>query len=189
VNRRAKDLAARTFRVARPATPARNVAKTGVQIVAVWGFALGVLPALAVRVDAHLGLPRWRARARVPAGVALFTMGSAIGLRSAWVMAHVGKGTPIPFDAARDLVVVGPYRVIRNPMVVSAITQATGIAVALGSPTTATIPVAGIVLWNRYLRPPEEQFLAERFGEPYERYRAAVRCWVPTWPPYDASHT
>jgi protein-S-isoprenylcysteine O-methyltransferase Ste14 len=46
--------------------------------------------------------------------------------------------------------------------------------------------VAGIVLWNRLLRPPEEQFLAERFGQPYEHYRNAVRCWVPRWPPYSS---
>lgn len=187
MNDRAKALAVRAFRVSRPGTTAWLMAKTAVQIVGVWGFALGVLPAAAVHVERTLGLPRVRVRGQVPVGTAMFAAGSAIGLRSAWVMARVGRGTPVPFDAASELVVVGPYRVIRNPMTVSAILQSSAVAVAVGSPASATIPLAGIVLWNRYLRPPEEQFLLERFGEPYERYRGAVRCWVPRWPPYDAS--
>ena len=38
-------------------------------------------------------------------------------------MAVTGRGTPLPFDAARDLVVSGPYRLVRNPMVVAGLTQ------------------------------------------------------------------
>jgi protein-S-isoprenylcysteine O-methyltransferase Ste14 len=174
----------RLFRVARPADPRWVAAKTGVQIVGVWGFALGLLPALAVRADRRVGLPRVHGRGQIPVGAALFTAGSALGLASAWVMAQRGRGTPVPFDAARDLVVAGPYRVVRNPMVVGAIAQSSGIALALGSPTAATIPVAGVLVWTRLLQPPEEAFLTERFGAPYRRYQAAVRCWVPTWPPY-----
>ena len=82
--------------------------------------------------------------------------------------------------------VVGPYRVVRNPMVVGAISQTTGIAILLGSPSVATIPVAGIVLWNAFLRPPEEKFLTDRFGDSYRRDQDHVTCWIPTWPPYTA---
>lgn len=178
-----------TYRVANPTSSTRLLRRTGVQIVVVWGVALGALPAIAVQVDRRLGLPRLRWRGRVPLGVVLFVAGSAVGLRSAWVMATAGRGTPIPFDAARELVVTGPYRVVRNPMAVSAIVQSTGIALALGSPTAALIPPAGAVVWNQVIRPTEEDFLEERFGDPYRRYQAAVRCWVPTLPPYDAEGT
>lgn len=175
-----------TYRVANPAAPGRLLRRTGVQIVVVWGAALGVLPALAVQVDRRAGLPRLRWRGRRPIGVALFVAGSAVGLSSAWHMAVAGRGTPIPFDAARELVVVGPYRYIRNPMAVSAIVQSAGIALGLGSPTAALIPPAGAVVWNQLIRPTEEDFLVDRFGDAYRRYRAAVRCWVPTLQPYDA---
>ena len=179
---RAKAVA--TYRVAKPASRAALVARTGGQIVLVWGFALGVLPALAMKVDERLALPRLRWRRRVPAGVALFAAGSAVGLASAWYMASEGKGTPIPFDAASRLVVAGPYRLVRNPMAVSAIAQSAGIALALGSPTASLIPISGAVMWNRVIRPSEEDFLVGLFGDPYRRYQDAVRCWVPTWPPY-----
>jgi len=184
VKGRALDLASRTFRVARPDSRNRILVKTGLQIVGVWGFALGLLPALAVQADTVLGLPRWRSPRRRPLGLVLLVAGSALGLTSAWVMADKGKGTPIPFDAARELVVVGPYRVVRNPMVLGAISQTTGIAILLGSPSVAAIPVTGIVVWNAMLRPPEEKFLADRFGDSYRRYQDAVTCWFPTWPPY-----
>ena len=101
-------------------------------------------------------------------------------------MAVAGRGTPIPFDAASELVVVGPYRFIRNPMAVSAIAQSTGIALALGSPTAALIPPTGAIVWNQLIRPTEEDFLVDRFGEAYRRYQAAVRCWVPALRPYVA---
>ena len=174
-----------TFRVARPASRRVLAAKTGAQIVVVWGFALAVLPAVAVRVERRLGLPRLRLRARVPVGAALLAVGSATGLVSAWFMAEDGKGTPIPFDAARELVVVGPYRIVRNPMAVSAIAQSAGVAALLGSPLACLIPVSGAVLWNRLIRPSEEDFLREQFGDPYRHYQRHVRCWVPTWPPYE----
>ena len=102
-------------------------------------------------------------------------------------MATRGHGTPVPFDAARALVVAGPYRVIRNPMAVSAINQLLGIAAALGSPGCVVLAIGGGVVWHVLIRPPEERYLAATFGAEYERYRAAVRCWIPRWPPYPAA--
>jgi protein-S-isoprenylcysteine O-methyltransferase Ste14 len=177
-------LPAKLFRAARPASANANLTKTAVQIVAVWGFALGLLPAVAGRVDNALGLPKLRWRGRRWHGAALLAVGSAAGLASARTLVVRGEGTPLPLDAARNLVVAGPYRVIRNPMVMTGLTQSAAVAVLIGSPTAMTLPIAGGVVWNRVLRPSEERFLAQRFGEPYEAYRRAVRCWVPRWPPY-----
>ena len=174
------------YRVANPSSSTRLLRRTGVQILVVWGVALGGFPAIAVQVDRRIGLPRLRWRGQRPLGIALFAVGSAVGLRAAWVMATAGRGTPIPFDAARRLVVVGPYRVVRNPMAVSAIAQSAGVALALGSPTSALIPPAGAFIWNQVIRPTEEEFLVDRFGDSYRRYQAAVRCWVPTLHPYVA---
>lgn len=172
------------FRAARPASPGWNVAKTLVQIVVVWGFALGLLPAITVTAEDLLDVPRWGWDGRVPFGIALFLAGSTCGLTSAWLMATIGEGTPVPFDAARTLVVAGPYRVIRNPMAVSAINQLLGIAAALGSAGCVVLAIGGGVVWHLGIRPSEERYLAASFGAPYERYRAAVRCWIPRWPPY-----
>ena len=169
----------RLFRVARRSGPAWNLVKTLVQIVVVWGFALGLLPWLAVAAEDASGVPRRQWPGRVPLGIVVFLLGSAVGIACAWLMATVGQGTPVPFDAARKLVVAGPYRYVRNPMAVSATVQMTGVALLYGSAATLVLAVGGGVLWHVVIRPGEERFLADRFGEPYEAYRAAVRCWVP----------
>lgn len=169
----------RLYRIARPAGPVANLAKTLVQLVVVWGFALGVLPWLAVQVEDAVGVARWGWPGCHVLGAVIFAAGSALGLYSAWVMATAGQGTPVPFDAARELVVRGPYRFVRNPMAVSAIVQTIGVAAAYGSAATLGLALGGAVLWHVGIRPSEERFLVARFGEPYKAYRAAVRCWVP----------
>jgi protein-S-isoprenylcysteine O-methyltransferase Ste14 len=174
----------RLFRVARPAGPVKNVTKTLVQLVTVWGFALGLLPWLAVTAEDAIGLSHWSWPGRVALGLVTFVAGSAFGIASAWVMAIVGQGTPVPFDAARELVIAGPYRIIRNPMATSATVQLGGVAAMYGSATVLLLAVGGGVLWNVAIRPGEERFLADRFGDAYEAYRATVRCWVPRRTPY-----
>lgn len=170
------------FRVAKPATATRHVLATAGQVVVVWGFALGLLPALTVAAEDALDIPRWTATARALPAAALFAVGSAVGLTSAWIMATRGKGTPIPFDAAAELVVVGPYRYVRNPMAVSAIVQMLGVACAYGSAGCVVLAIGGGVVWHVVIRPPEERFLADRFGEAYERYRTTTKLWIPTRP-------
>jgi protein-S-isoprenylcysteine O-methyltransferase Ste14 len=172
------------FRTARPSGPAWNLVKTLVQVIVVWSIALGLLPWVAVSVEAWLGVSRWGWPGRVPLGVLLFLAGSSIGLWSAWLMAVEGAGTPVPFDAARHLVVQGPYRLVRNPMAVSGIVQLAGITIAVGSLAVGLLALAGGVMWHVVIRPSEERFLVEQFGEQYTAYRAEVLCWIPRWPPY-----
>ncbi len=172
------------FRTARPASSALNLLKTLAQIVVVWTFALVLLPAIVVAVESALDIPRWQSDATRRAGTIAFLAGSATGLWSAWLMAVRGKGTPVPFDAARELVIEGPYRVVRNPMAVSAVVQTIGVAIILGSTGTLTLALGGGLVWHAGIRPSEERFLVARFGAPYEDYRRHVRCWVPRWPPF-----
>jgi protein-S-isoprenylcysteine O-methyltransferase Ste14 len=172
------------FRAARDAGPVANLVKTAGQIVVVWTFALVALPTFVVWIERRAGLWRWRWSDRLVVGVAILIAASAVGLASAWVMATLGRGTPVPFDAARELVIAGPYRVIRNPMATSAVVQIIGVAVIRGSPLTLALAVVSGVGWHLAMRPPEERFLAERFGPAYEVYRRNVRCWLPRWPPY-----
>jgi protein-S-isoprenylcysteine O-methyltransferase Ste14 len=170
------------FRVANEAGPTRNVIATAVQVVIVWGIALGLLPALTVIAEDRIGLERWSWPGRFAIAAVLFVAGSAVGVWSAWVMAVRGRGTPIPFDAARELVIAGPYRVVRNPMALSAIVQMLGVAAAWGSLGCVGLAIAGAVVWHVVIRPPEEHFLADRFGEAYDHYRTTVPLWIPRPP-------
>src|SRR5438552_3638333 len=51
------------------------------------------------------------------AGWLLIAAGTALYFASAfWGFAVRGKGTPLPLDPPKKLVVEGPYRIVRNPM-------------------------------------------------------------------------
>ncbi|MPZ19429.1 MAG: hypothetical protein GEV06_16155 [Luteitalea sp.] len=54
----------------------------------------------------------------MPVGAALMLTGGLLALACAACFVVRGGGTPAPFDPPRALVIVGPYRYVRNPMYV-----------------------------------------------------------------------
>jgi protein-S-isoprenylcysteine O-methyltransferase Ste14 len=170
-------------RVARPASRAWNTLKTLLQIAAMWGVLLVAVPLAIHRMEARFDIPgpAWtglRPGADV-VGVALVVAGSLLGLWTANVMVREGAGTPLPLDTARELVVAGPYRHVRNPMAIGGFCQGIGVAVWLGSPAVLVYVAIGMAIWQWIARPWEERDLEERFGDRYRRYRLAVPCWLP----------
>lgn len=173
----------RAFRLARPARPAWNLAKTAGQIAVFWSVFLVVIPHALVELEHGLGIAPFGPIDRAILW-SVFVLSSALGLSSGYTMAVYGQGTPLPFDAPRRLVVRGPYRFIRNPMAVAGLTQGACVAGLLGSWLSLAFVVAGCVAWNYGVRPLEERHLAGQFGPDYLAYRRAVRCWIPVFPGY-----
>ena len=173
-------------REARPSPCWWVVVKTLCQTVVFWSVFLFLLPAGIVALENSLGLSgrRFGGVACAWCGAILFALGGSLGLASGLVMAVRGRGTPLPADCARELVVAGPYRYIRNPMAVAGLTQGVAVGVFLGSPAVIAFALLGGPVWHLFVRPWEEADLERRFGEPYRRYRAAVRCWLPRLPGY-----
>lgn len=176
-------------REARPTTCWCIVLKTLCQTVVFWSIFLFLLPTAIFAVEGRTCLAECRLDGPgfICGGIVLFTLGGSLGLTSGFVMAVRGRGTPLPSDCARKLVVVGPYRYIRNPMAVAGLAQGLGVGLFLGSPAVLAYALAGGPVWHVFVRPWEEADLERRFGEPYRRYRAAVRCWVPCLPGYQAA--
>lgn len=116
------------FRSARPASTAWNLAKTAIQTALFWLVFLGLGPCLLVRLGPVLSLGAWRFPGQHALALILFAVFTAINLTSGFVMARHGRGTPLPLDMANALVVVGPYRYLRNPMAVGGL----GAAFAIG---------------------------------------------------------
>lgn len=93
-------------RQARPATPAWNLTKTLFQMSIFWLLFLGVLPALFYLVESAARLDAWRFagwNGRV-VGAVLFALASCLGVSSAYVMAVLGLGTPLPIDCVSSRV-------------------------------------------------------------------------------------
>lgn len=173
-------------REARPASAAWNIVKTLAQAGTIWALFLFFIPAQLVQVERAVGMgrtefasPTWRLL-----GGALFFVIGAFGLSCGVLMAVRGRGTPLPLDCTQQLVIVGPYRYVRNPMAIASFAQGGAVGLFLGAPLVLAYALAGAVFWELILRRWEEADLERRFGEPYQQYRAQVRCWFPRRTPY-----
>ena len=172
------------FRGAAPTTPAGHLRRSLGQLVVFWTFFHLVVPLVIVfferRLDLALVDPSPDGLRLV--GWTLFAVSSLLGIASCVSMSWFGAGTPLPAATATELVVVGPYRFVRNPMAVAGAGQSFGIAAVVGSWVLAVGVVVGALFWEIIVRPEEEADLERRFGEPYRRYRASVRHWIPGRP-------
>ena len=172
------------FRPSRREDVRGNVRVTLVQSLVFWLVFLGAFPLAIHTLEARFSLPTFAPAAGDGWPWLVFAAAGSLGLFSGTTMARQGRGTPLPLDCPRRLVVEGPYRFVRNPMAVAGITQAIAVGLALGSPLTIVYSLAGAWLWNTAVRPIEEADLERRFGEDFVAYREAVRCWLPRWAPY-----
>jgi len=171
----------RCFCVASPGPTWRHVAATLAQTTLFWGVFLGLLPWGIHSGARWLATGQWPFPGHAALGLVVFVLASALGLTSGLCMAVRGRGTPLPLATARELVVVGPYRHVRNPMALAGIAQGVGVGLWLGDAWVVGYAITGAVLWHVAVRPSEERDLLQRFGEPYRRYHAAVPLWWPRW--------
>lgn len=177
------------FRPATETSVAWILIKTFTQIVVVWAIILVIFPYLISIVENKLGIPRLEFPFQKHIAAVLFVSVSSIGVFSAYIMAKIGLGTPLPLDHASKLVLRGPYSFVRNPMAVSGIGQGLAVALFLGSPLVAIYALMGSLIWQLIFRPLEEEDLRRRFGIEYENYCIATKCWIPRFRPYQIEGT
>ena len=127
------------------------------------------------------------ALARFWLGLVLVASGLVLAVWTVRLFVTAGEGTPAPWAPPQRLVVRGPYRHVRNPMITSVLVMLGGEALLFGSwPVASWILVFFAVNWIYFARV-EEPGLEQRFGEDYRRYKANVPRWLPRARPWDAS--
>jgi protein-S-isoprenylcysteine O-methyltransferase Ste14 len=117
-------------------------------------------------------------------GATLIIAGLGLFSWSVSLFVRVGHGTLAPWDPTRNLVAVGPYRFVRNPMISGVATLLIGQALLRGSWLVGLWSGVFILINHVYFVSREEPGLAERFGEPYRRYKANVPRWIPRRRPW-----
>ena len=142
------------------------------------GMVAGVIPALIVSGD---GLAPWPL---VLLGGVVVAVGLALIVQTVALFATIGKGTLAPWDPTSRLVVRGPYRRVRNPMISGVLCLLLGEALLFGSPAVLVWFAFVFALNAVYFPLVEEPDLQQRFGADYEAYRAAVPRWLPRLRPW-----
>lgn len=117
-------------------------------------------------------------------GIALIAAGFVLWLWTVRLFARIGKGTLAPWDPPRKLVVEGPYRHVRNPMITAVLMVLAGEAVLFWSLPLLfwfALFFAGTYAVFRLFEEPE---LEQRFGEEYREYKRNVPRWLPRRSPW-----
>lgn len=92
----------------------------------------------------------------------------------------IGKGTAVPIAPPRKIVVSGPYRLCRNPMLLGAILYYLGVGVYFGSLRIGVIMfLFSLIIGSCYIKLIEEQELQIKFGADYLEYKRRTPFLVP----------
>jgi protein-S-isoprenylcysteine O-methyltransferase Ste14 len=141
------------------------------------GFFLVFLPA---RVLAWSGIVRPAEVGAVQvAGIIIGAIGAALALWCIGTFIVIGRGTPAVFDPPRRLVIVGPYRLVRNPMYIGAGLALAGAALFYGSWALLSYGAAFALITHVLVVAYEEPTLRRTFGDGYDRYCQRVHRWCP----------
>jgi protein-S-isoprenylcysteine O-methyltransferase Ste14 len=95
-----------------------------------------------------------------------------------------GRGTLAPWDPPKHLVVEGPYRYVRNPMISGVLFIVSGEAMILLSSAHAVWALIFLLINVTYIPISEEPGLRQRFGASYEEYCANVGRFIPRITPW-----
>ena len=138
------------------------------------GMVAGYIPLVLLRrgpqietgIFAYLAFPLW-------------LIGGVILLWSFWNFLIQGRGTPAPIDPPRELVAVGFYRYVRNPMYVGVLAIIIGHFLRFGYWNLLVYAVIVFLAFNTFVTYYEEPTLKRQFGKSYEDYLQNVPRWIP----------
>jgi protein-S-isoprenylcysteine O-methyltransferase Ste14 len=144
---------------------------------------MGVMPAFFIWCSRPEGMletyPYSFHGVRCLAGVLLIGLGAKLCWRTVSLFTEKGEGTPAPFDPPKNLVIQGPYRYSRNPMMIGVWLVLSGEAIIFGSVLLVgwlTIFLSLCLLLIPFWEEPE---LEKRFEQTYREYKQRVPRWIP----------
>ena len=122
---------------------------------------------------------------RLPLAVILLLLGLLFGFWSNVVQNMVGKGGPLEVmnievsPKTQNLVVTGPYRYTRNPMLFGACVLYYVVAIYRNSVIAIAMVTLFMTFMLIFVKRTEEPRLLKDFGSDYEEYRQRVSMFIP----------
>jgi protein-S-isoprenylcysteine O-methyltransferase Ste14 len=123
------------------------------------------------------------------AGLWMLAIGLTLFISSLRRFAGDGEGTLAPWDPPRRLVIRGPYRYVRNPMISGVVFVLFGEALMLLSRPHAIWAATFLVINVIYIPLFEEPQLHARFGASYDEYCKHVPRLIPRLRPFTGEST
>jgi protein-S-isoprenylcysteine O-methyltransferase Ste14 len=133
----------------------------------------------------YIPLTFFRTGTRIDIGVLAFLaiplwfIGTLIVSRCFWDFTFKGRGTPVPLDPPKELVVTGFYRYVRNPIYVGVLLIFLGHFLWFGYLALLTYTLIAFIGVHIFIILYEEPTLKKKFGPAYEGYLKRVPRWIP----------
>jgi protein-S-isoprenylcysteine O-methyltransferase Ste14 len=120
------------------------------------------------------------------AGVLLAAAGLTLFLYTVFLFRTIGKGTLAPWTPTQKLVITGPYKYCRNPMITGVLFILLGESLFLHSTNILIWAGIFVIINTIYFILVEERSMLQRFGNDYRAYKKKVPRWLPKLKPYKA---
>ena len=122
-------------------------------------------------------------------GLILLTFGLLLLLKCISLFYTKGKGTLMPVSSieTRKLVIMGPYKYVRNPMIIGVIIILLGEGFFFNSWIILAWALFFFLVNLIYIPLVEEKGLVKRFSQEYINYKLRVYGWIPHFKPYTLS--
>jgi protein-S-isoprenylcysteine O-methyltransferase Ste14 len=104
-------------------------------------------------------------------GTLIIMIGLFFSVWSVAVQVFKVRGTPLPMIPTKKLLISGPFKYCRNPMIFGILLHYSGIAVWVGSLSMIAIVLVCALLLILYVKRVEEHELECRFGQEYREYK------------------
>jgi protein-S-isoprenylcysteine O-methyltransferase Ste14 len=139
-----------------------------------------------VAVYMPLLITRGKAISMIPillvVGIIFLVIGISIYSWTVWEFATFGRGTTLPIDPPKRLVVKGVYRYTRNPMYLGVMLVILGWAVLYAEWQIMIYAIGVGIVIHLFVVLYEEPKLTELFWDDYTTYRQSVGRWSPRIP-------
>ena len=111
--------------------------------------------------------------------VPILVIGAAVALGTIYSFIRA-RGSPVPLNPPKKLLITGLYSQIRNPMLLGWFIMLFGLGFLLNSISLILIFTPLFILLNiLYLKTIEEKEMEKKFGEQYLKYKESVPMFIP----------
>ncbi len=112
-------------------------------------------------------------------GVILLFVGLYLAIWTMLLFHKIGKGTLAPWAATKHLVVEGPYKFVRNPMILGILIILIAESLILKTINISYWAALFFLINCIYFKVFEEKQLERNFGDEYLEYKENVPMWFP----------
>ncbi len=112
-------------------------------------------------------------------GLMLLMFGLFLAIWAMYLFHKIGKGTLAPWAQTKNLVIEGPYKYVRNPMIIGVLSILLSEVLILNTIWLFYWFVLFFVINSVYFKLYEEKQLEKAFGSNYLKYKKDIPMWLP----------